>query len=90
MVLLCGLVSITLYAFRRTVEALGHTLFSRYVPILGGVTETLTLFFVWVAILEAWRSRRPLRKEGSLWVGLGLALLPPVIEFARYLTAWRP
>jgi hypothetical protein len=37
----------------------------------------------WAAILEAQRLRRNLGREPYLWLGLGLALLPPTYHFFR-------
>jgi hypothetical protein len=43
-----------------------------------------------MAILQAWRSSRPLRREWPLWTGAVLALVPPVTDLAGYvLTAFR-
>ena len=54
-----GLVAVTVYAGRRLVEVSGRSWLSRYIPILGGLTETLALFLVWVTVLQAWRTGRP-------------------------------
>jgi serine/threonine-protein kinase len=90
-VLGCGLFAVVVYATRRlVVEASGRSWLSRYWPILGGLIEITALFLVWVATLQAWRTGRPLRREPRGWLGLGLALFPPVVELLRYLLAWRP
>jgi serine/threonine-protein kinase len=90
LVLWVGLLAVTVYAGRRLVEASGRSWLSRYIPILGGLTETAALFLVWVAVLQAWRTGRPLRRERRLWAGLALALCPPVIDLLRYLFSWHP
>jgi predicted Ser/Thr protein kinase len=52
-----------------------------YIPVLGGVLELVMLQRFWTAILEAQRIRRNLGREPLLWLGLGLALLPPTYHF---------
>jgi serine/threonine-protein kinase len=90
LVLWVGLLAVTVYAGRRIVEASGRSWLSRYIPILGGLTETVALFLFWVTVLQAWRTGRPLRCERRLWAGLALALCPPVIDLLRYLLNWHP
>jgi serine/threonine-protein kinase len=85
-----GLFAVCVYVVRRGVEEWAPPWASRYIPVLGGVTETVVLFFFWVAVLQAWRASRPLRREPRLWIGFGLALCPPAIELLRYLLAWHP
>ena len=58
-------------------------------PVLGGVLEFMMLHRFWTAVLEARRKRRSLVKEPLLWVGLGLALMPPVYHFLREVIALR-
>jgi len=90
-VLGCGVFAVLVYATRRlVVEASGRSWLSRYWPILGGLIEITALFLVWVATLQAWRNGRPLRREPRVWLGLGLALCPPIVDLLRYLLAWRP
>jgi hypothetical protein len=55
-----------------------------YIPIVGGVIEIAVVFLFWMAILQAWRASRPLRREWRLWVGALLALVPPVADLAVY------
>jgi hypothetical protein len=87
----CGLFAVLVYATRRlVVEASGRSWLSRYWPILGGLIEIVALFLFWVATLQAWRTGRPLRREPRVWIGLGLALCPPIVDLLRYLLAWRP
>lgn len=60
------------------------------IPILGGLLELAIVFFAWLALLEAWRVGRPLRREWPLWTGLALALVPPILELGGYLQRWQP
>jgi len=89
-VLWLGVLAIALYALRKGLQALGFSAGMTYVPLLGGALETATLFFVWVAVLEAWRTSRPLLREKALWLGLGLALVPPTVDLVGYVTSWSP
>jgi predicted Ser/Thr protein kinase len=89
LVLVCGILSATLYGFRRAFQN-DASAWVVYVPIAGGLIETVTLFLVWVAVLQAWRRQRPLLREAPLWLGFGLALVPPVVDLLRYLRAWHP
>jgi predicted Ser/Thr protein kinase len=56
-----------------------------YVPVLGGVLELVMVYLVWTCALEALRTSRRLFHEPALWVGLSLALVPPVISFSAIL-----
>jgi eukaryotic-like serine/threonine-protein kinase len=89
MVFLCGAVGVSLYAMRRLVAPAG-AVWTAYVPIVGGLLELAIVFLVWTAVLQAWRTSRPLSGELRLWVGVALALTPPVVDFATYLTSWTP
>jgi eukaryotic-like serine/threonine-protein kinase len=85
-----GIASVGVYGLRLLLEDRGFAPAFAYVPILGGVMEIAALFFFWMAILQAWRSSRPLRREWPLWTGAVLALVPPVTDLAGYvLTAFR-
>jgi hypothetical protein len=88
-VLLCGAVAVTLYGVRR-VLAPPTSFWTSYVPILGGLLEMAVLFLAWTAVLQAWRTSRPVQRELKLWVGLALALIPPVFDLAEYLRHWKP
>jgi len=89
-VLGAGLLSIGVYGVRLALMGLGYAWPSVYIPLLGGLIELGALVLVWIAVLEARRISRPLSHEARLWLGLALALSPPVIELLRYLLAWRP
>jgi serine/threonine-protein kinase len=89
-VLRLGVLCLLLYGLRKLREASGVGAGMIYLPLLGGTLETATLFFTWVAILEARRTSRPLARERALWLGLGLALVPPGLELLFYLLGWRP
>jgi serine/threonine-protein kinase len=89
-VLRLGVSCLALYGLRKLLEAAGVAAGMIYLPLLGGALETATLFFVWVAVLEARRRSRPLARERALWLGLGLALVPPGSELLLYLMRWTP
>ncbi len=84
MVLRLGITSVSVYGLRLLLEDRGFAWAFAYVPILGGVIEIATLFFFWMAVLQAWRASRPLRREWRLWTGALLALVPPVADLAAY------
>ena len=61
-----------------------------YVPVVGGTLELAMVYLTWMAVLEAQRTRRLLRREPLLWVAVGVSLLPPVISFGRILAGLPP
>jgi serine/threonine-protein kinase len=61
-----------------------------YVPVVGGTLELVMVYLTWMAVLEAQRTRRLLRREPLLWVAVGVSLLPPVISFGRILAGLSP
>jgi serine/threonine-protein kinase len=83
-VLALGILSISVYGLRGLLEGRGFAAAFVYVPILGGVIEIATLFCFWIAVLQAWRGSRPLRREWVLWAGALLALVPPVRDLAAF------
>jgi serine/threonine-protein kinase len=87
-VLLCGGVSVAVYFLRRLLENRDLEWGFAYIPILGGLIEIAALFFFWTAILQAWRTSRPLAREWALWLGAFLALVPPVTDLVAYLAAY--
>jgi serine/threonine-protein kinase len=89
-VLTLGLISIGLYALRLTLEHFGFRWATTYTPIVGGAILTSMLFFAWLAILEAWRTSRPLSKEPLLWIGLLIGTAPPIVVTLTYLKSWTP
>jgi serine/threonine-protein kinase len=89
-VLALGITSLGVYVLRVLLEGRGFAPLFAYVPILGGLIEIATLFFFWIAVLQAWRASRPLRREWRLWAGLGLALVPPVSDLAAFVWSSRP
>ena len=84
MVLRIGILSVSVYALRVLFEGRGLEWAFAYIPILGGVIEIAVVFLFWMAILQAWRASRPLRREWRLWLGALLALVPPVSDLAAY------
>jgi hypothetical protein len=67
----------------------GAPTIANYMPVLGGVLEFMMLHRFWTVVLEARRKRRSLVKEPLLWVGLALALMPPLYHFFRDVIALR-
>jgi eukaryotic-like serine/threonine-protein kinase len=61
-----------------------------YIPILGGMLELFMVYLVWVAVLEALRVSRPLRREPWLWLGALISLIPPVVSSYRLLVGGQP
>lgn len=88
-VLVCGIASVAMYGLHHWLISRGPEWTFAYVPILGGLIELAALFFFWVAILEAWRTSRPLRRDAALWAGVCLALVPPVIDLVLFVRAWQ-
>jgi len=86
-VLSLGLTSVTVYGLRLLLDDGTVSSPLVYVPILGGVLEIAALFFFWMAVLQAWRASRPLRREWALWLGALLALVPPATDLGAYVLA---
>ena len=61
-----------------------------YVPVVGGTLELVMVYLAWMAVLEAQRTRRLLRREPLLWVSVLLCLVPPAITFLRLLAGLPP
>jgi eukaryotic-like serine/threonine-protein kinase len=80
-----GVVAMAVYGIRRALEAGGAVWAPRYVPLLGGLVLVSALYLFWCAVLEAWRTSRPLRREPFLWIGCALAVFAPVVELFRAL-----
>ena len=86
--LLLALASLALYGLRLVLEHADWLLWLSYVPIVGGVLETAVVYLAWLCFLDCRRRARPLAHERRLWLGLFLALLPPVYDFARHLLSF--
>jgi serine/threonine-protein kinase len=86
-VLKLGIGLVALAFVRGLLERLGQVGIVSYIPVLGGVLELYMLYLFFGVVLEALRTRRPLRKEPRLWLGLTLALLPPVYHFLSQLAS---
>jgi hypothetical protein len=84
-----GAVVLGLYIGRRLWAPEG-ALWRSYLPILGGTLELVVVFLAWSSVLQAWRTSRPLTREPRLWLGIALALVPPVVDLAAYLRHWTP
>jgi serine/threonine-protein kinase len=85
-----GLACVATYVARRWLEATGFGRISLYAPLVGGILELAALFYLFLGMLQAWRTARPLSREPVLFGGLALALAPPTIEFATFLVRWKP
>ena len=89
-VFLSGLAALLLYAARKTFEYMGLAWSMSYLPVVGGAILTAMLFFAWIAMLQAWRTSRPLTREPLLWLGLVIGVLPPAVVTLTYLKDWTP
>jgi eukaryotic-like serine/threonine-protein kinase len=87
-VLVLGVIALVLFGARHLFASRDH--FLLFNPLVGGVIEVLVLVQSWTAILQALRTGRPLQLEWRLWLGLGLALIPPAVSLQNYLSAWHP
>jgi hypothetical protein len=86
---IAGIIDVVFLARLAIERAVGRVI-TAYIPVLGGVLELAMVYLVWLAVLEARRRSRPLRREPLLWLGLALSLLPPVIAFALILAGESP
>ena len=91
-VLWLGVLTVATYGLRVWAVSQGYVMsgdkgFSAlsFLPFVGGTMLVVGLYFTVLTLLEATRRQRPLRREPMLWVGQGLALLPPIAEFLRTL-----
>jgi predicted Ser/Thr protein kinase len=86
-----GLVNVSLWALHVLVIGReGPGWLVRYMPIGGGLVEVALLVLLWTAVLECLlRHQNPLR-NGWLWGGAVLMVLPPSIELLHYIETWRP
>ena len=79
-VLFGGIGACAVYAVRLLMEAAGQAWVRTYIPPFGAMILVAILFFFWTAVLNCWRIHRPLSREPAMWLGFGLALVPPVVE----------
>jgi serine/threonine-protein kinase len=80
-----GAAAIAIYGVRRGLEAAGVEAATQFLPIVGGLVLVAVLYLFWCAVLEAWRTSRPLRREPLLWIGAALAVFAPLVELVRAL-----
>jgi hypothetical protein len=85
-----ALVLNALFGLHLVLERTGWRPLVAYIPILGGILELVMVYLVWVAVLEALRTARPLRREPWLWLGALISLLPPVISSLRVIGGGQP
>jgi serine/threonine-protein kinase len=89
-VLAIALANDALFVVRAAIQRAGNRTLWMYIPVLGGVLELLMVYFVWLAVLEARRTGRLLRREPLLWIGVALSLVPPFVSFVRMLAGEAP
>jgi serine/threonine-protein kinase len=79
---LWGALAVAVFAARKAAEATHSPLAaaSAYVPIVGAAIEVGALFTFFTSLLEAARTGRPLGRERLLWVGILLAVSPPICD----------
>ncbi len=87
-VLALGALSLSVYGARIVSMAYGTGFVAMYVSLIGALVELSAMYLLWLAILEARRRARPLRRERLLWLGFGLALVPPAAELLNYVRRW--
>jgi serine/threonine-protein kinase len=86
-----ALVILALFVGRLILLATGITpVGAPYVPVLGGTLELVMVYLTWMAVLEAQRTRRPLRREPLLWAAVAVSLVPPVISIGRIMIGLPP
>lgn len=89
-VVVAGFVSCVVYAVRKLLEGMGVKAGMHLVPILGGAILFAALFIAWLTVLQMRRVGRPFSRVPLLFVGFGLAIVPPTWELWIYLSRWRP
>ena len=85
-----GVVCVVIYLLRRWLQSRGSLSAVAYMPVVGGLLEIGVLYLFFRAMLQSWRTQRPLQREPWLFVGLLLALIPPAVEFFGYVARWTP
>ncbi len=78
-----GAALFALFVAREWLDRVGALGVAIYIPVLGGCLELVMLQWLWDAVLEAKRTARSLAREPLLWLGLVLALFPPVYHWAH-------
>jgi serine/threonine-protein kinase len=90
-VLKIGVASILLYGVHWGLRLLSAPdWMTRYISIPGGALEVAALFFLWMAMLEAWRTNRSVTREYALWGGFWLAIVAPAVELLLHISRWTP
>jgi serine/threonine-protein kinase len=89
-VLVVGTFALAAYGVRNWLEVSGYDSVARYIPVVGGLIEVAVVFLFWVAILETLRTGRALQRQLGTFAGVGLALVPPIVELGLYLSHWQP
>ncbi len=89
-VLAIGLLSVGVYAARLALDAAGMGWVSSYFPLIGGPILFAAVYLAWTTALSAARVGRPLARVPLLWLGFGLAIVPPAVELVRWLATWGP
>ncbi|HXU81505.1 MAG TPA: serine/threonine-protein kinase, partial [Polyangia bacterium] len=86
-----ALLILALFAGRLILLGLGIApLGTPYMPVVGGTLELVMVYLTWMAVLEAQRTRRPLRREPLLWAAVVVSLVPPAISIGRILVGLPP
>lgn len=86
---IAGGLALAIYGLRLMLEAAGSTA-AAYAPVLGPAAVLATFYFGWRAALEARRVGRRLRGAWPIMLGVTLALVPPVVDWAREVARWWP
>ena len=91
-VLRLGVITLASYGLRVWAVDRGYVMGSAqgtsalsFLPFFGGLLLLIGVYFTLLTMLEATRRQRSLLREPKLWLGQGLALIPPIAEFIRTL-----
>jgi serine/threonine protein kinase len=89
-VLALGVFNVVGFSVRLLLDQLSFDRLTAFVPILGGISEAVTIYLCWLTFLGLELNRRPVLREWRLWLGLVLSAVPPLVELTRYLSTWAP
>ncbi len=80
-VFVAGAASLGVWGVLQLLLTTGRDGLAQYFPVLGGLVLLWLVFRSWLVVLAARRTGRRLRREPRFWLGLGIGLSPPIIEF---------
>jgi len=86
--LMLGLFALLVYAGRRLGAHSRYSVLANYSPFFGAMIVLVSMYVLWMGVLEARRRARPLKSEPKLLVGVALVLLAPALELIAYALPW--